>query len=102
MLIYETSFDAEHDLQAIIDYTIENHGFAQMQTYVSQLENCAENLAKKQGTFRELEVKNTKVRVKHCQHHYIFGFDRVNQPFKVIAIFHERMDLMLRLRGRLS
>ena len=98
---YEISHDAEQDLQEIINYTIDHHGIKQMRSYVAKLEKCAKNLALRRGHFQEIPVEDKIVRVKHCQHHYIFGFDKNNHPFEVIAILHERMDLMERLSHRL-
>jgi plasmid stabilization system protein ParE len=37
-----------------------------------------------------------------CEHHYIFCLPRSDAPALVVAIFHEKMDLMTRLAGRLE
>ena len=37
-----------------------------------------------------------------CQHHYIFSLTRQNAPAVVLAVLHERMDLIARLRNRLA
>ncbi|EHE5102672.1 type II toxin-antitoxin system RelE/ParE family toxin, partial [Salmonella enterica] len=41
-------------------------------------------------------------RMTHCEHHYVFCLPRGSAPSLVVAIFHERMDLMTRLATRLS
>ncbi|OYR23310.1 toxin ParE [Brucella thiophenivorans] len=41
------------------------------------------------------------LRMKKCEHHYVFCLARKNEPSLIIAIFHERMDLMIRLADRL-
>ena len=99
---YETSVDAEQDLQKIIDYTVDRHGPDQVRVYISDLDHCANNLAQRIGHYKNIPAQGKTIRVKHCQHHYIFGFDREDAPFLIIAIFHERMDLMQRLKNRLS
>jgi hypothetical protein len=38
----------------------------------------------------------------HCEHHYIFYCTRDNQCPLNLAVFHERMDLMRRLKNRLA
>lgn len=101
MLIYETSSDVEQDVQNIVEYTLENHGPNQVKKYISKLEECARNLAKNKAVFRKIRINEITVRVMHCQHHFIFGYERLNAPFLVIAVFHERMDLMKRLKNRL-
>ena len=42
------------------------------------------------------------VRVMHCQHHYIFGLMREDAPMLIVAILHERMDVIARLQNRLK
>jgi len=38
----------------------------------------------------------------HYEHHYIFYCTREDQPPLILAVFHERMDLMQRLKKRLT
>jgi toxin ParE1/3/4 len=99
---YELTADAEKDLVDIIEYTVNNHGIAQAREYVAQLETCALNLASSQGYYRELKNVHPRLRVVRCQHHYIFGLMRTSQPMAVIAVYHERMDVLRRLRNRLK
>ena len=42
------------------------------------------------------------MRVTHCQHHYIFGILRENSPMLIVAILHERMDMIKQLENRLK
>lgn len=42
------------------------------------------------------------LRVAHYEHHYVFCLPRENAPALIVAIFHERMDLMTRLIDRLK
>jgi len=42
------------------------------------------------------------LRMVRCEHHYIFCLPRDDAPALVVAIFHERMDLMARLADRLE
>ena len=37
-----------------------------------------------------------------CEHHYVFCLPRETAPALIVAIFHERMDLMARLADRLA
>lgn len=99
---YELTSYAEEDLADIIEYTVNNYGIAQARDYVAALETCAENLAGSQGFYRELKNIHPHLRVTRCQHHYIFGITRSGSPMVVIAIYHERMDVLQRLRTRLK
>jgi plasmid stabilization system protein ParE len=40
------------------------------------------------------------LRMIHCEHHFIFCLPRENAPVLVVAILHERMDLMTRVADR--
>ncbi len=37
-----------------------------------------------------------------CEHHYIMGLNRDGQPVAIVAVFHEKMDLMVRIAERLG
>ena len=37
-----------------------------------------------------------------CQYHYLFCLPRPDAPALIVAILHERMDLMARLADRLG
>ena len=43
-----------------------------------------------------------ELRVARCQYHYAFYLLRAKQSPLILAVFHERMDLMQRLRDRLG
>ena len=102
MSSYEIAQAAEQDLQNITTYTLERYGEKQTRKYMEQLENCAEDMATGQGYFKEVDDLAPDIRVKHCQHHYIFGLMRDSHPMVIIAVFHERMDLMVQLGKRLQ
>ncbi|MCG8640636.1 MAG: type II toxin-antitoxin system RelE/ParE family toxin [Desulfobacterales bacterium] len=102
MTLYERSHAALNDWQEIVEYTLERHGVAQTEKYMAGLIGCIESMAKHEGHFKETEVKGRTIRIKHCRKHYIFGLVRDNGPLMIIALFHERMDLMTRLKNRLK
>lgn len=52
--------------------------------------------------FKELDAIYPALRMAHCEHHYVFCLPRENAPTVVVAIFHERMNLMERLAERLG
>lgn len=102
MTVYQKTLDVDKDWQGIVAYTNDKHGEIQTQKYMQQLEDCIIAMAKGEGHYRDKILSRYIVRVKHCQKHYIFGLMRDNTPMLVIAIFHERMDLMRRLKDRLN
>lgn len=102
MPFYELSDDAETDLDGITKYTYENHGVAQTLKYIDHLDECANNLAMGNGHYKALPEIHPQLRMKHCQHHYIFGVITKSSPMLVVAILHERMKLIERVKMRLE
>lgn len=93
---------AEADLRGIIQYTHKQWGDAQTRTYIAKLQRCIENMADGQGLSKDMAALYPGLRMLRCEHHYIFCLPRDNAPLAVVAIFHERMDLMVRLADRLK
>ncbi len=54
------------------------------------------------GVFKDWSEVLPGLRVQAVGRPFIFCLPRPGQPALVIAIFHERMDLMARLQGRLQ
>lgn len=92
---------AEADLRGIIRYTRTQWGNAQVRRYITRLERGIERLAVGEGAFKDLGTIHPSLRMAHCEHHYVFCLPRENAPALIVAILHERMDLMVRLAGRL-
>ena len=93
---------AEADLRGIIRYTRQQWGDAQVRRYVTLLERGIARLAAGEGSYKSLDAIYPSLRVARCEHHYVFCLPREAIPALIVAIFHERMDLMTRLAGRLA
>jgi toxin ParE1/3/4 len=93
---------AEADLRVIIRYTRKQWGDAQVRRYMARLENGIVRLATGQGSFKDMSALYPALRMARCEHHYVFCLPQENAPALVLAIFHERMDLMTRLADRLN
>jgi toxin ParE1/3/4 len=102
MLPYELSRAAENDLQGIVRCTAERWGASQARKYSEALAQCTTSLATDKGYYRTIPDLYPNMRVSHCQHHYIFGLIRDDAPMLVVAILHERMDIIARLQDRLE
>ncbi|MCC4614307.1 type II toxin-antitoxin system RelE/ParE family toxin [Xanthomonas campestris] len=92
---------AEADLRGIIRYTSTRWGQAQVRRYIADLERGIARLAAGEGTFKDLSTLYPALRMSHCMHHYVFCLPREHAPSLIVAILHERMDLIMRLAGRL-
>lgn len=99
---YVLTDDAEADLRGIIRYTRREWGAAQVRTYVAKLKAGIARVAAGQGVFKELDALYPALRMARCEHHYVFCLPRQNAPALIVAILHERMDLMTRLADRLN
>ncbi|HAF1406543.1 TPA: type II toxin-antitoxin system RelE/ParE family toxin [Salmonella enterica] len=102
MTTYILTAEAEADLRGIIRYTRKQWGTAQARRYIGRLEHGIACLATGPGPFRDMSELFPELRMTHCEHHYVFCLPRGSAPALVVAIFHERMDLMTRLATRLS
>lgn len=92
---------AASDLSEIIRHTNEQWGETQCMTYIGQLEKTAIAVAKGEGAFKDLSAIHPQLRMARCGKHYIFCLPRQNDLSIILAVFHERMDIMERLRSRL-
>ncbi|MCC2613823.1 type II toxin-antitoxin system RelE/ParE family toxin [Neorhizobium petrolearium] len=89
-------------LRSVIRYTRAQWGAAQVRRYVSGLERGIANLAEGKGPFKDMSALYPALRMARCQHHYVFCLPREDAPALIVAILHERMDLMKRLIDRLN
>ncbi len=99
---YILTASAEADLRSIIRYTRKEWGDAQLRRYVAALEKGISGLAAGVGAFRDMSESYPSLRMAHCEHHYVFCLPRAHAPALIVGIFHERMDLMVRLANRLA
>jgi toxin ParE1/3/4 len=95
------SADAQRDLEGIRKYTERNWGIEQARQYRAQLRACAARLVAKPGAGKDLAAVMPGLRAIRCQHHYIFCAFSPADPPLIIAILHERMDLLARIAERL-
>lgn len=92
---------AETDLRGIIRYTRNQWGNSQARRYTTALERGMARLAARQGAYKDMSDLYPSLCMAHCEHHYLFCLPREKAPALIVAIFHERMDLMVRLADRL-
>ncbi|EAM6659528.1 type II toxin-antitoxin system RelE/ParE family toxin [Salmonella enterica] len=102
MTAYILTTDAEADLRGIIRYTRKQWGTAQVRRYIARLEHAIAGLAAGRGPFKDMSELFPELRMMRCEHHYAFYLPRRSAPALVVAILHERMDLIVRLTERLN
>ncbi|TYC78751.1 type II toxin-antitoxin system RelE/ParE family toxin [Novosphingobium sp. BW1] len=99
---YVLTAAAEDDLRSIIRHTRKQWGNAQVRSYLAKLEQGIVRIATGDGVFKEMGELYPGLRMVHCEHHYIFCLPRAAEPALIVAILHERMELIMRLEGRLK
>lgn len=99
---YELTSAAKADLREIVRYTIERWGEEQAEHYAKSLEAEFLKIASNKVVSRQFLPSYPQVRVTKCQHHYIFYVLRESNLPYILAVLHERMDLIHRLQERLS
>ena len=102
MAEYALALEAENDLLEIGRYTARTRGLEQTERYLSKLD--AHFLAISEGTVyaREFLEDRPDLLYSHCQHHYVFFARDDERGVLILAVFHENMDLMVRLKERLE
>ena len=91
---------AERDLAGVWDYTFDTWGADQADRYLEHLEACCERIAAGEAVIQSFPEIDARLGSHHCEHHYIFFLATDDKPI-VVAVLHERMDLMTRLQDRL-
>ena len=101
---YRLSVTAEKDLQDILEYTLEQFGESQMLQYNAKLISCLEAITENSSFshYKRFKRNGKFIRSLHCQKHYIFALEQEDAPLIIIALLHDKMDLITRLKSRLA
>lgn len=98
----ELSNDAVDDLKAIARYTDRTWGREQAELYRNQLEKQLRAITAGVAHTRSFLPNRTDLRVARCQRHYIFFLQEESALPLIVAVFHDRMDLLTRIKNRLG
>jgi len=100
MQLYQIIDAAKEDLIDIWCYSAKQFGEAQADHYVRLLEQKFEKIGKGELQTKQPLENHSLLRVARCEHHYVF-FIKKEIPV-VIAILHEKMNLIARIEDRLD
>jgi len=98
MKTYDLTAAAEEDLREIWRYTYETWGVDQADRYFDRIGACFDAVGEGRARSRSFNELPNDVRILRCEHHYIVWLTG-DRPI-IIAILHERMDCMQRLKDR--
>ena len=99
---YALTRGAAADLFDVARYTENQWGKTQRKHYIQQIETVASELASGEGVYRQRDDFYPGVRVRLAGHHYVFCLPQDNGPALILAILHERMDIIAKLNERLD
>src|SRR6056297_649506 len=99
---YRLSPDAVDDLLQIARYTTETWGVDQANRYATSLEQCFLSIAAGTTVTRRPIPSRPELCVCRCEHHYVFALREESDSVMIVAVLHEKMGLMVRLRDRLE
>ena len=98
---FEKTRHVDEDLRGIVVYTAERWGADQVRKYMSGLEAHMELMAVGVAHTRSLDHLIDGLRVGRYERHFIFGLERAGKPMLILAVFHEKMSVIERLKNRL-
>ena len=93
---------AEQDLKNIARYTLKQWGRKQSMHYARLIEACFLKIADRVSFSRSFSERYPQIQVTRCEHYYIFYIHPEGRRPCIIAVLHERMDLVARLKNRLD
>jgi toxin ParE1/3/4 len=99
---YELAEAAEADIESIALHTISKWGAKQAARYAAALDAHFDAIGSGKAKSRIFLQHRPELRVSRVERHYVFHLNREKQCPLILAVFHERMDLMARLRSRLE
>ena len=98
---YVLSPGAAADLRKVAHYSEATWGEAQRRTYIAKLEAATQAVALGEGMFKDMSAILPGLRMVWSGKHCVFCLPRRGQRAEIVAIFHERMDIIARLHTRL-
>ncbi len=99
---YQLTCKAEEDINDIARYTLKQWGKAQSMRYAEKLERCFQAVVDGVAYSYQFSEVYPQVKVCRCEHHYIFYIYPDKRQPVIIAVLHERMDILVQLKKHLS
>jgi len=103
MPAYRITPEAKEDLRDIARYTLDTWGDSQHERYRNQLAKCFHRIASGEIVTRHFSDTYPDLCVVRCEHHYVFYLEAKSVgPVSILAVLHENMDCLARLKNRLE
>jgi len=92
---------AEGDLREIARYTARQWGEAQSLRYAALLEKCFAEIAAGKRPSRAPLAQRPLLRLVRCERHRVFYLVGEDRLILIVAVLHEKLDILRRLKQRL-
>lgn len=89
---YELSSEADQDVSAIYDYTVEKFGVTQAVQYLQDIDDMLMQLVAHPALGVDRPEIRSGVRSKTCHHHVIF-YRVLDDCVRVVRVLHESRDV---------
>lgn len=99
---YDLTPSAEDDIKDIARYTLKQWGKKQSLQYASLLQTRFLEIADRSCFSRSFSERYPQIQVTRCEHHYIFYIHPEGNRPCIIAVLHERMEKLAKLKNRLD
>ncbi len=93
---------AQADLDTIVYYTTRNWGAEQARKYSHELQTAISEFSSGARSGKSISSKLPGLKLVRAEHHYLCVLQQVGKPLLIVAILHERMDFLPRIRNRLK
>jgi len=100
---YRITPEAKEDLRDIARYTHDTRGESRHERYRDQLAKCFHRIASAEIVPRHFSDTFPDWRVVRCEHHYVFYVDtETGSPVSILAVLHENINCLAKLKNRLE
>lgn len=99
---YDLTLAAENDLRGILTYTLKEWGPDQLKRYQLGLTAKLEAIASNEVVERRFSENLPTVLIAKYEYHFIFYTVENRDRPPVLAILHEKQDIVVRLADRLK
>ncbi len=93
---------AERDFDEIWHYTYKKWGQNQANRYLDLLEESCSKIHRDKALWKTFDSIREGLKSLKCEHHYIFFKHNEHNIPVIIAVLHERMNWVNRLKSRLD
>jgi toxin ParE1/3/4 len=101
MPAYDLTLAAQADIEEIARYSLDQWGESKARDYAARLDACFDRIAAGHAVCRTVSRTFPQVQATRCERHIVFFLPVAGGKPRIIAVLHERMEMLIRLKDRL-